>query len=60
MGIVNCCIVEEVDPLDDLDANHQVQDLISQTLPAEDRCTIEEYINGKDCVPVCSEFDEET
>ena len=60
LGVVNRGMEEEVDPFDDLDADHQVQDLISRTMPAEDRCTVEEYINGEDCVPVCSEFDKDT
>ena len=61
MGVVDRGIEEEVDPFDDLDADHQVRDLISQTMPAEDRCTVEEYINGEDGgVPVCSEFDKDT
>ena len=51
---VNRGIVIEVDPFDDLDADHQVWDFIFRTMPAEDRCTVEEYINGEDRVPVCS------
>ena len=60
MGVVNRGLEEEFDPFDDLDADHQVRDLISRTMPAEDSCTVEEYINGEDCVPVCSEFDKDT
>ena len=59
MGVVNRGIEEEFDPFDDLDADHQVRDLISRTMPAEDSYTVEEYINGEDCVPVCSEFDKD-
>ena len=37
-----------------------IKDLISRTMPAEDRCTVEKCINGEDCVPVCSECDKDT
>ena len=60
MGVVNRGIEEEFDPFDDLDADHQVRDLISRTMPAEDSCTVEEYINGEDCVPVCKDTWDDT
>ena len=59
LGVVNRGVKEEVDPFDDSDADHQVQDLISRTMLTKDRCTVKEYINGEDCVPVSS-FDKDT
>ena len=60
MDVVNRGIEEEIDPFDVLDAESQLRDLISRAMPAKDICTVEEYINGEDSVPVCSEFDNDT
>ena len=60
MDVVNRGIEEEIDPFDVLDAESQLRDLISRAMPAKDICTVEEYINVEDSVPVCSEFDNDT
>ena len=60
IDVVNRDIEEEIDPFDVLYADSQLQDLISRAMPAKDICTVEEYINGEDYVPMCSEFDNDT
>ena len=56
MDVVNCGVMEETDPFEDLDAESQLQDLISQAMPIDDSCTVDVYIRGKESVPVCSDF----
>ena len=48
------------DPLLDSDACLELQSLISQTMTAEDGCSVKEYIDGDDGLPVCAsdEYDD--
>ena len=57
MDVVDRGMSEEVDPFEDLDTDSLLHNLISRAMPADDRCTVEEYTNGEDTVPVCSNFD---
>ena len=33
-----------------------LQDLMKKTMNGQDSCTLEEYVNGEDSIPVCMEF----
>ena len=48
---------EHDDPSQDLDANQQLQDLITKTLSTQDQCSLEEYIDGDSPLSVCIEMD---
>ena len=52
---------EESDPFEDVDEvdTSEMHDLIGQLGPTEDNCSVNEYINGDDNLPVCFEFDNE-
>lgn len=54
---------EEQDPFDDLDtldsSSGELEDLVHQLMPAEERCSVSEYIYGDNDLSVCSEQDDE-
>lgn len=50
--------VDNVDPFAEADA--QLQDLITQSMPTGKSCPVEEYIDGECSLPTCQEFDSET
>ena len=55
-GILDSSMDNEEDPFlaaDDL----ALQDLMKKTMNGQDSCTLEEYVNGEDSIPVCLEFD---
>jgi hypothetical protein len=60
MDVVDRGMSGDVDPFEDLETESLLHPLISRAMPADDRCTVEEYINGEDTVPVCSNFDNES
>ena len=47
-----------IDPFADVDA--QLQDLVVQSMPTSEACSIEEYINGENTLSTCANFDSET
>ena len=51
---------EDDDPFQDLDANTDMQDLIARVMPTQDLCSLEEYINGDESLPVCVEMDDDS
>ena len=48
----------EEDPFEDVDV--QLQDLISRSMSSNNICSVDEYINGDNCLSVCDDFDKET
>ena len=51
-------LVDDVDPFAEADA--LLQDLITQSMPTSESCSVEEYINGESSLSTCQEFDNET
>ena len=47
-----------VDPFADVDA--QLQELVAQSMPRSESCSIEEYISGENSLSTCADFDSET
>ena len=51
-------LVDDVDPF--AEADGQLQDLITQSIPTSESCSVEEYVDGECSLTTCQEFDGET
>ena len=60
MGVVGRGVTEETDLFEDFDAESQLQDFISRAMPTDDSCSVDEYINGEESLPVCSDFGDDS
>ena len=53
LDVISCELGGDDDPFLDADMHMEVQSLIEQTMPANEHCHVEEYLN--DDLPVCME-----
>ena len=47
---------EDEDPFDDVEAQQELSSLVDQVSRSGTNCTVEEYVNGEDDVPVCMQY----
>ena len=43
----------DIVPFEEVDESTELQELLKQTLPEEQRCSVVEYVNGEEEIPVC-------
>ena len=44
---------DDIDRFEEVDESTELQELIKQTLPEEQKCSVVEYVNGEEEIPVC-------
>ena len=58
MDVVSCEIEE--DPFADIDESADLQGLMNDILPTNVSCSVQEYVNGDDNVPICHDMDDDS
>ena len=56
---MNVRVIDDTDPFADIEGSEGLAELISQVASGQDRCSVEEYVDGDSITPVCAEFDDQ-